>query len=130
MSKNISERLTETMEEKKISPAELSRRTGIDKSSISRYCSGEYNPGKRNFFRLADALEVNPAWLAGEDAPKNPYSTSLIDSEPWEDKWGENPLSSRFDDLSDEESHLIDAYRKAEPAIKAAVRKILDVEEP
>lgn len=129
MNKNISERLSEIMEEKNISPAELSRRTGIDKSSISRYCSGEYNPGKSNFFKLASALEVNPAWLAGESAPKRIINQSLIISDPWEDRWMQNPLSSPFDDLTDEESHLVDAYRKAEPAIKAAVRKILDVEE-
>lgn len=110
---NISERLTEIMEEKNISPAELSRRTGIDKSSISRYCSGAYNPGKSNFFKLATALAINPAWLAGEDAPKIYMNPSLVIPEPWEEKWAENPFSSPFDDLSDEESHLIEAYRKA-----------------
>ena len=113
MTKNISERLTEIMEEKNITPSELSRRTGIDKSSISRYCSGEYNPGKKNFFRLASALAINPAWLAGEDAPKIHMDPSLIFTEPWEEQWKRNPMSSPFDDLSDEESHLIEAYRKA-----------------
>lgn len=129
MKADFSKRLTEAMEDKKINLSELSRKTGIDKSSISRYRSGNYDPGKRNFFRLADALEVNPAWLAGEDAPKQPYSNSLIDDEPWEKQWRKNPLSNRFDDLSDTENHLISAYRAADPAIQSAVRKLLDLPE-
>ena len=129
MKNNFSERLTEAMNDNKVSLSELSRRTGIDKSSISRYRSSEYDPGKKNFFLLADALGVNPAWLAGEDAPKHVINPSLIDVEPWEEDWNNNPLSSRFDTLSDDESHLIDAYRSADPAIKSAVRKLLDLED-
>ena len=129
MKNNFPERLNEAMNDKNFSPSDLSRKTGIDKSSISRYRSGNYDPGKKNFFLLADVLDVNPAWLAGEDAPKH-AAPSLIDNEPWEDVWEKNPLSSRFDTLSDVESHIIRAYREADPAIQAAIRKLLDVEEP
>ena len=129
MKNNFPERLNEAMKDKDFSPSDLSRKSGIDKSSISRYRSGNYDPGKKNFFLLADALDVNPAWLAGEDAPKHAVQ-SLIDSEPWEDDWQKNPLSSRFDTLSDDESHVVTAYRSADQSIQAAVRKLLDVEDP
>ena len=129
MKAKFADRLIEVMDEKDISVSELSRKTGINKSSISRYRKENYNPGKKNFFILADVLGVNPAWLAGEDAPKSPYSSSLFDIEPWEKEWYKNPLSSRSDTLSDTESHLISAFRAADPAIRAAVCKILDVEE-
>ncbi len=131
MKEKFAERLIEAMDDKKMTLSDLSRRSGIDKSSISRYRSGNYNPGKKNFFILSDVLDVNPAWLAGEDAPKQYYSQSLLDEdeEDWEKAWYKNPLSNRFDTLSDFENDLLNAYHKADPAIQSAVRKLLDIEE-
>ncbi|NLW82774.1 MAG: helix-turn-helix domain-containing protein [Desulfovibrionales bacterium] len=46
---------------------DLCERTGIGKSSISTYLSGEYEPKQRNLYKIAEALEVNVAWLMGSD---------------------------------------------------------------
>jgi len=46
---------------------DLCEQTGIGKSSISTYLSGEYEPKQRNLFKIAEALQVNVAWLMGKD---------------------------------------------------------------
>ena len=48
---------------------DLVRMTGIGKSSICTYLSGEYEPKQTNTHKLASALNVNPAWLMGQDVP-------------------------------------------------------------
>lgn len=53
----------------KISYAELSRRTGISKSSISDYKLGKALPSTDNAFLIAEVFNVNPAWLLGFDVP-------------------------------------------------------------
>lgn len=63
------QRLKETMIDKGVKPAELSRRTGIGLSSISQYMSGRYMPKGNRIADMARALNVNPAWLAGYDEP-------------------------------------------------------------
>ena len=59
----FSERLKACMEEMDIKPSELSKLTGIDKSSISRYLKGDYVPKQLKITALADALHVDPGWL-------------------------------------------------------------------
>ena len=43
---DFSERLVEAMKIRRMSAADLSRLTGIDKSAISRYRSGAYKPNQ------------------------------------------------------------------------------------
>lgn len=49
----------------------LSKETGIDRSTISRYLSGEYTPSDENARKLAELLKVSPEWLQGEDDIEN-----------------------------------------------------------
>lgn len=56
----FSERLKACMEEMDIKPSELSKLTGIDKSSISRYLKGDYVPKQLKITALANALHVDP----------------------------------------------------------------------
>lgn len=65
------ERLRYAMELCGISAAELSRKSGFSKSSISQYLSGLHAPTKGGTEMLADALGVSPAWLFGFDVPMN-----------------------------------------------------------
>ena len=48
---------------------ELSVRTGIPKSAISQYCSGAFKPKQKRLFLIAQALDVDEAWLMGLDVP-------------------------------------------------------------
>ena len=66
---SIANRMKIAMSNLKISQAELVKRTGIGKSSISTYLTGEYEPKQKNLYKIAVALNVNEAWLMGLDVP-------------------------------------------------------------
>lgn len=65
----ISVRIKEALDLRHVSQIELSRRTGIDRGSISHYCAGHYAPSKASLTRIAAALHVSPVWLMGYDIP-------------------------------------------------------------
>lgn len=48
---------------------DLERETGIARSAISRYLSGEYEPKSKPIYELAKALGVSEQWLMGYDIP-------------------------------------------------------------
>ena len=64
---NFADRLREALSMKGISQAELSRRTGIGRNSISDYLKAKYEAKQDNLLLLANALDVNEAWLMGLD---------------------------------------------------------------
>lgn len=66
---SIASRLRKAMEIRGVSQTELVKRTGIGKSSISTYLSGDYEPKQKNTYKIAKALDVNEAWLLGYDVP-------------------------------------------------------------
>lgn len=81
----IANRLKQALTERDMKQADIVSLTGIGKSSISTYLSGEYEPKQKNLYRLAKALNVNEAWLMGYDVPMErdqsfPPTSSLIDS--------------------------------------------------
>ncbi len=60
-------RLKEALEMRNIKQAQLAQMCDIGKSSISTYLKGKYFPKYEYIVKMADALEVSPKWLAGED---------------------------------------------------------------
>lgn len=72
----IAERLKTALEIRDISQSELSRKTGIGKSSISTYLTGEYEPKQKNIYKMALALNVNEAWLMGAEVPMERQDTA------------------------------------------------------
>ncbi|MDO4302139.1 MAG: helix-turn-helix domain-containing protein [Clostridia bacterium] len=64
---SIAIRLKKALELRNMTQADLVKKTGIGKSSISTYISGEYEPKQKNTYKLAKALNVNEAWLMGLD---------------------------------------------------------------
>ena len=134
----FAERMRKAMETSGMKQIDVVRRTGIDKSTISHYLKGDYKPKGLNLEKLAEVLDVNDAWLDGYDAPmeRTHYGDTLVinfgrELEPWEQEYYDQDLPIRFKDeeVTREELNIITAYRDADPAIKAAVRKILDVED-
>ena len=65
----IAHRLQIALDLRGMKQSELVELTGIGKSSISPYLSGRYEPKQRNIYKMAKALNVNEAWLMGEDVP-------------------------------------------------------------
>ena len=74
----FAERMTEAMNKYGVTINELSRRTGLNKGSLSHYKNGSYEPKQTNIFLLSQALNVSPGWLMGFDLPERSY---LLDEE-------------------------------------------------
>lgn len=66
---SFSNRLKIALNENNIKPIDLSKKTGIGKSSISDWLSGRYEAKQDKVFILAEALNVDEAWLMGLDVP-------------------------------------------------------------
>lgn len=65
----IAQRIREGLTIRGMKQADLVYKTGIGKSSISTYISGNYEPKQRNIYKIANALNVSEAWLMGYDVP-------------------------------------------------------------
>jgi repressor LexA len=65
----IARRLQMALDIRNMKQSDLVETTGIGKSSISTYLSGKYEPKQRNIYKMAKALNINEAWLMGEDVP-------------------------------------------------------------
>lgn len=79
------ERLSESMKKEGITATELANKSGVNKSLISRYLSGERSPKKENIEAMAKALHVDISYLLCIDdyTPNYPdYVTKLKDSGP------------------------------------------------
>jgi len=63
----LKDRLYLAMARAGIRAADLSRKTGIGKGSISKYLSGGYEPNADRLHKLAGALDVSEAFLLGYD---------------------------------------------------------------
>lgn len=60
-------RLREGLDVRGMTQAELAKRSGISKSSISRYIKGDWEGKQSAVYELAKALGVTEAWLMGYD---------------------------------------------------------------
>lgn len=67
---SIPERLREAMDDAGKSVADLVRDTGLHKSTLYRYLSGEVEPKSKAVCLLGRALGVSEMWLWGYDVPK------------------------------------------------------------
>lgn len=69
MKKDTSTRLQELMHIKNINQVDLCQRTGIPKSSMSMYLSGERSPRQNRLSQIAEKFNISEAWLMGYDVP-------------------------------------------------------------
>ena len=77
MNEKLIERMKLTMREKQITQAELSKRTGIRASSISDYLNNRYEPKQDKIYLIAEALNVDPAWLSGRESGNKSISPNI-----------------------------------------------------
>lgn len=108
--KSFSERLRYYMDIKGLKQADLVEKTGINKSSISEYLSGNYEPKQRNIYKLATALSVKPSQLMGVSDDEVPSSRN-------------NTVS-----LSAEEMELIKKYRQLDDDGRIRINRACDTE--
>ena len=78
---NFKDRLRLALEFRQMTAAELSRKSGIDKGSISNYLKGKFIPKQSNIGEMARALSVSPSWLLGFDVAMDGTAPKTIDVE-------------------------------------------------
>ena len=64
------DRLREAMKDAGKTQADLMRDTGLQRSAISRYLSGQYEPKALAVGKMARVLGVSEMWLFGYDVPR------------------------------------------------------------
>lgn len=62
-------RLQRAMDIRKMRQVDLCEKTGISKSKMSQYVRGDHSPKLDAVYLLAQALDVQEAWLMGYDVP-------------------------------------------------------------
>lgn len=58
-------RIKEALKNNNMKQADLARKTGISRGTISGYLSGRYIPRQQSIYLLAEALNVDIDWLMG-----------------------------------------------------------------
>lgn len=66
---SFADRLTQALQIRRMSAAELSRATKVAEGTISSYKKGSYEAKQDRVLEFSKALNVNPAWLMGYDVP-------------------------------------------------------------
>lgn len=75
--KTTAERIQEGMNLRNLKQSDLVEKTGISKGALSSYLSGRYVPKQNNIYLISKALNVNEAWLMGNDVPMERHFSSL-----------------------------------------------------
>jgi transcriptional regulator with XRE-family HTH domain len=91
------DRLEQAIKYSGMNAAELSKKSGIAPSEISRYRQGKYEPKLPKLYALSVALNVSPSWLMGFDIDEN------------EDRL-DQALTSLWSSLTDEQKSQALAY--------------------
>lgn len=72
-------RIREEIARQNITMTDLAKMSGLNRSTISRYCSDKVEPKPEAITAIAKALKVSPAWLMGFDDSKNDRVNRFID---------------------------------------------------
>jgi transcriptional regulator with XRE-family HTH domain len=74
----IVNRLKEALALRNMNMSELARKTGMDKSLISRYLHNKVTPKIDAINRMAEVLNVSAVWLSGYDIPAEETTTTEL----------------------------------------------------
>lgn len=109
-SSNSAERLKELMRAYNMKQSDVVEKTGIPKSAISMYLSGDRVPKQNRLSLIADTFNVSETWLMGYDVPMKRTLTPEMDSyksemtqfsEKWNLQYFEKEMLKSFSQLSD-----------------------------
>lgn len=83
MAEKFSQRLKKGLIIREMTSAELSRKTGISRSLLSHYISGDATPRQNNIYEIALALNVAEPWLMGYDVAmeRDTYPADVIQTQ-------------------------------------------------
>ncbi|MFM1525231.1 MULTISPECIES: helix-turn-helix domain-containing protein [Helcococcus] len=68
---DFKDRFEEILNIRQMNMSELSKKTGINRSSLSEYKSGKFIPKQDKVYIIAKTLNISPSWLMGFDVPMN-----------------------------------------------------------
>ena len=88
-------------------PAMLSYKLGLERGTIYNYLSGRYKPKYEMTLRMAELLDVSPAWLQCYDDAVEDVPTA----EP---------------ELSDGEQMMLDLFRNASPYQQEMILRMME----
>ena len=111
---------------KNINQVDLCQRTGIPKSSMSMYLSGERSPRQNRLSQIAEKFNISEAWLMGYDVPME--RTDSLSDETLSQKDKRDILdiiSSTKAELLSQEGLMFDG----DPASPEAIESILSAME-
>ncbi len=74
---SFANRLDLALKRNNMRPIDLANKTHIDKSSISRYLSGDWKASQKRLTLIAIALNTNEAWLMGYDVSAEPNESHI-----------------------------------------------------
>ena len=66
-------RLQDALDRKGMTAAELAKKSGVSKASISQYLNGSHAPSNISSAKMAKILGVNALWLMGFELPDTDY---------------------------------------------------------
>lgn len=118
---SFAERLNEALSQKGISQAELSRRTGIGRNSISDYLKAKYEAKQDNLLLLANALDVNEGWLMGLDVEMEKTNITSIYNQLTLDRQ-KRVINFAKQELIEQNKKVVSYPEKNEPTTIAAHR--------
>ena len=98
------------------SQQELVDRSGINKGSLSQYLKGRNSPSNLNAKKIADAFDINPAWVMGFDVPMR-----NADDEPDED------VDQFRQRMRDQYGVLFDMYDGASPEDRKKIEDMVKI---
>lgn len=111
------DRLEEGLCARHMTPAELSKITGIGEGAISQYRKGAYKATQRNLEKIALALNISIPWLMGitDDPSPPPASISLAEQE------------EEAAPIQPDEQKLLDGYRQLNQQGKEYILQTVDM---
>jgi hypothetical protein len=111
---------------KNINQVDLCQRTGIPKSSMSMYLSGERSPRQNRLSQTAEKVNISEAWLMGYDVPMERTDSLSDESLSHKDKRDIlDIISSTKAELLSQEGLMFDG----DPASPEAIESILSAME-
>ena len=96
-----------------MTPAELSKATGIGEGAISQYRKGAYKASQRNLDKIATALKVSIPWLMGAgEATIEKESHNIVDNTGYSQQ--EKEVIKKYRALDEHGTKVVDLVLDAE----------------
>ncbi len=103
------QRIQQLMEQYNLTLTEMSKRTGLAKSTLSYYVNGKSIPRQEQIGIIADTFHIDPAWLLG-------YNVEMR-------KKAE--IDEQIEELTPKEQGLVLDYRELDPYTKEMVDRLI-----